>query len=72
MHSHRQCPRGLALAPAVAALAWPQPEPAGRLQSVPRQRRSMPSIVAVEPGHCLLAEQGRNRTLQPNRLTAGF
>lgn len=72
MHPHQQYPRGLALAPAVAALAWPQPDPAGRLQSVPRQRRSMPSIVAVEPGRCLLAEQGRNRTLQPNRLTAGF
>lgn len=67
MHPHQQYPRGLARAP-----AWLQPEPAGRLQSVLRRRRFMPSIVAVEPGHCLLTEQGRNRMLQPNRLTAGF
>lgn len=63
---------GAALAPAVASPARRQPDPAGRLQSVLCQRRSVLSIVAMEPGRGLLAEQGRNRILQPNRLPAGF
>lgn len=46
-------------------------DPAGQLQVVLQHLRSAQSIIALEPGHYLLAEQGRNRILELTRLANG-
>ncbi|WP_439861743.1 hypothetical protein [Pseudomonas sp. MBLB4136] len=46
-------------------------DPAGQLQVVLDHLRSAQSIIALAPGRYLLAEQGRNRILQLDRLPAG-
>lgn len=46
-------------------------DPAGQLQVVLQHLRSAQSIIALEPGHYLLAEQGRNRILELKRLANG-
>lgn len=46
-------------------------DPAGQLQVVLQHLRSAQSIIALEPGHYLVAEQGRNRILELQRLPSG-
>lgn len=46
-------------------------DPAGQLQVVLDHLRSVQSIIALAPGRYLLAEQGRNRILELNRLPTG-
>lgn len=45
--------------------------PSGQLQVVLDHLRSVQTIIAWKPGHYLLAEQGRNRILELNRLPNG-
>ncbi len=45
--------------------------PAGQLQVILQHLRSIQTIIALEPGHYLLAEQGRNRILELKRLPTG-
>ncbi len=46
-------------------------DPAGQLQVILQHLRSIQTIIALEPGHYLLAEQGRNRILELKRLPNG-
>ncbi|WP_256657367.1 strictosidine synthase family protein [Pseudomonas sp. 2FE] len=46
-------------------------DPAGQLQVILQHLRSIQTIIALEPGRYLLAEQGRNRILEIKRLPNG-
>ncbi|WP_256657806.1 strictosidine synthase family protein [Pseudomonas sp. 2FG] len=46
-------------------------DPAGQLQVILQHLRSTQTIIALEPGRYLLAEQGRNRILEIKRLPNG-
>jgi hypothetical protein len=46
-------------------------DPAGRLHTVLSHLRSAQTLLETAPGHYLLAEQGRNRVLQLQRIPSG-